>query len=640
MHDRSSWRVSLVYAACGALWILFSDRAAELLFPDHAAYALAQTWKGWFFIAFTTLLLHLLIRREWTRLAAQKTELDALRGALVANEKLYRQLFEDNPLAMWIYDIASMRVLAVNEAAIRRYGYSREEWSLLTISELRPATDVAALEDMLRRRVGAAHYSGVAHHVRKDGVVMDVEVVSHPLEFLGRRARAVIVNDVTERTQSAAQIRHLTSYDPLTGLANRSLLSERLLVALAGASAEGHRCALLFLDLDRFKDINDSLGHAVGDLLLQETARRLETVLRAEDTVARLGADQFILLLRHVGEAAEVGTVATKVLAAIAQPVPTGTSTLHVTACIGLAVFPEDGEDEATLMRNADSALHHAMGMGRHVYQYYRPAMNVATRERFSLENDLRRALERGELELHYQAQVVLAGGLRGVEALARWPHAERGLIPPGRFIPVAEASGLIIPLGDWVLRTACAQAARWRAEGLPPLVMAVNLSALQFCQPGLVERVAEVLAETGLPAHCLELEVTESVIMDDAVDAMRTLAALREQGIRIAIDDFGTGYSSLAYLRRLAVSELKIDQSFVRAIHEDADAAAIVSTIINLAKSLRLSVIAEGVETAEQATWLHRQGCDEAQGYYFARPMPAADTAALIRAGLPTFPL
>ncbi|HEY6896584.1 MAG TPA: EAL domain-containing protein [Rhodocyclaceae bacterium] len=638
-HVKSSpLPVALSYAVLGALWILFSDQLAEAIAPDHHTYALIQTWKGWLFIAVTTLLLYLMLYREWSLLAAKQRSLDELESLLASNQAHARQMFEANPQPMWVFDQESLRVLAVNDAAIERYGYSREEWLAMTIEQLRPPEDIQRLHHRLsalpRRSVS---HSAAWRHLRKDGGMMEVEIISLPMELDGRPSRMVIANDLTEIRASAERIRQLTSYDALTSLANRQLLTERLGQAITDARLGAYRCALLSLDLDRFKDVNDSLGHEAGDTLLRLIAGRLVGAVRADDTVARFGADHFMILLRHLGEADDVTLVAEKLQAAVNQPADLAAATITPTACIGIAVFPEDGTDGEALLRNADAALRHAIQMGRHIQQTYRPQMSQSSRERFALENDLRKAIEQGGLEVHYQLQVALAHGERkvtGLEALARWQHPVHGAIPPARFIPIAEESGLIVPLGAWVLRTACAQAAAWQAAGLPPLTMAVNLSAVQFRQPALAESVAEVLRDTGLEARWLELEVTESILMDDVERVHDILQDLCDQGVRIAIDDFGTGYSSLAYLRRMAVHKLKIDQSFVRGSPDDTSAAAIVRTIIQMARSLHLAVIAEGVEHQAQADYLRLQGCEEAQGYLYARPLPVEQVVHLLNVG------
>ncbi len=444
--------------------------------------------------------------------------------------------------------------------------------------------------------------------------------------------------EVAERQQAEERVMHLANHDALTGLPNRRLLIDRLGQALALAHRENHQVAVLFMDLDRFKTINDSLGHMKGDALLQNVARRLSETLREGDTVSRLGGDEFVIVLPSLDQPKAAEKVALKLVDALAPPIDLGGQELRVSASIGISLFPEDGRDTETLLRNADSAMYHAKDMGRNNYQFFMEQMNVAAAERLRLENDLHRALERQEFELHFQPRVSVANGLAcGIEALIRWRHPERGLVLPEHFIPVAEDTGLIVPIGEWVINEACRQGTAWCAAGLPKLPVAVNLSPRQFRQSNLVDTVARAIERHGWPCKLLELEITEGVLMQQTSETLKTLEALNRLGVGLAIDDFGTGYSSLSYLKRFPVDFLKIDQSFVRDIAVDPDDATIVTAIIGLAHNLGLTVVAEGVENASQLDFIRDAGCDEAQGYHIGRPMPAGQLAEWLLANRPS---
>ena len=445
-----------------------------------------------------------------------------------------------------------------------------------------------------------------------------------------------VATDISERRLHADRMAHQASHDALTGLPNRSLLNDRIAQVLALARRSGQPVAVLFLDLDGFKFVNDSFGHSFGDALLRGVAARLVGLVREADTVARLGGDEFVILLPNVCDAQGAAQVAAKVLAAFAAPFLQDGRDLHLSASLGLSVFPQDGDSGDSLLAHADVAMYRAKARGRNGFQAYAPEMGVQAQERMALEVALRLALARHELALHYQPQVCRADGrIVGVEALLRWQHPELGQVSPARFIPLAEETGLILPIGEWVLKTACAQAMAWHAAGFVNLAVAVNLSARQVQQQDVPQLVRQVLRQTGLPAHCLELELTESTLMHDTDTAVQTLRQIKQLGVRLALDDFGTGYSSLSYLKRFPIDVLKIDQSFTFEVTTDEGAASITRAIIAMARSLNMSTVAEGVETAAQLEFLAAAGCDLMQGYFISRPLPAEKITALLGAGV-----
>jgi diguanylate cyclase (GGDEF)-like protein len=458
-------------------------------------------------------------------------------------------------------------------------------------------------------------------------IVLPQFVVGH-MVLLGL-AVAYLVRLIEER----ARVEHLALHDDLTGLPNRVLFSDRVAAALAHAQRSGQNVALLFLDLDRFKTINDSLGHASGNDLLRLVGRRLRQCVRDEDTVARLSGDEFALLLPEVGGASTAGLVAEKILTRFADPFLVAKRELFVSPSIGIALSPSDGDEVTSLLKNADTAMYRAKERGRNNYQLYTADMNVRAHERLALETSLHTAISRDELVLHYQPKVDLrTGRIVGMEALVRWQHPQRGLLSPASFIPLAEETGLIVPLGEWVLETACEQTQRWHEAGYESLTVAVNFSARQFVQQRVENLVARKLRDSGLDAQALELELTESLTMQDA-DAIRTtLGDLQRMGVRCSIDDFGTGYSGLSHLTRLPIDRLKIDKCFVHEIARGDDDARIVAAVIALAHNLRLGVTAEGVETTEQLDFLREHGCDEMQGFLFSRPVPAAQFEELLQ--------
>jgi diguanylate cyclase (GGDEF)-like protein/PAS domain S-box-containing protein len=443
------------------------------------------------------------------------------------------------------------------------------------------------------------------------------------------RGRIWYFRDITDRKVAEERIQFLAYYDALTGLPNRTLFQDRLSKALAGARRQKYKIALLFLDLDGFKIINDSLGHSVGDLLLQEVGERLKKWGREQDTVARLGGDEFLIMLTQVKDLPDVAVAAERLMDAMTAEFVVEGHSLNVSCSIGVSIFPEHGTDCETLIKNADAAMYGAKDSGRNSFRFFAEDMNAQAVERLSLENSLRLALGKKELFLMYQPQMhVATGRVTGLEALLRWQHPTLGLVPPDRFIRIAENSGLIVPIGEWVLRTACSQARKWQDDGLSVVSVAVNVSAVQFRQQGFCELIRSVLRDTGLAAHCLELELTESLLLANADVTLSVLRELKSMGLTLAIDDFGTGYSNFTSLRQFGVSKLKIDRSFIRDIATNPDDSAITAAIISMAKSLHLKVIAEGVEDEAQMAFLRAHRCDEIQGYYFSKPL-AVDKVA-----------
>ncbi|HWY07772.1 MAG TPA: EAL domain-containing protein [Candidatus Acidoferrales bacterium] len=477
--------------------------------------------------------------------------------------------------------------------------------------------------------------------VRRDGFESAIEDSAAPIhDRAGRVIGAVIVfHDVSAALAMTIQMTHSAQHDVLTSLPNRLLLNDRITQSIAVARRQKKHLAVIFLDLDRFKYINDSLGHAIGDELLQSISKRLLANVRGSDTVSRQGGDEFVILLAEIARPQDAAISAQKLLHSLSAPHLLGGQELHIDGSIGISVYPADGNDAEMLIKSADTAMYHAKECGRNNFQFFTADMNLKSVQRQSLEASLRFALEREEFLLDYQPKVNLeTGEITGVEALIRWQQPDRGLVPPAQFVPVAEDCGLIIPIGRWVMREACRQARAWQVAGLPPMPIAVNVSAVEFRDKGFVEGVRKILSETGLPAQYLELELTEGVLMKDAESAASVLLELKAMGIHLAVDDFGTGYSSLSYLRKFPIDALKIDQSFIHQNNTTPDDSTIVSAVIAMGRSLKLRVVAEGVETLEQLMFLRALQCDEAQGFYFGRPVPAAQFAESLRKGAAAF--
>lgn len=548
---------------------------------------------------------------------------------------LAAQVFENSQNAIIITDPGA-RIQAVNPAFSRMTGYAPDEVLGKTPRLLNSGReDDAAYAAMWESLNRTGHWQGELWNRRKNGEMfpewLSISAVRCDAGEIGHYIGIGV--DISERKDAEARIEHLAYYDALTDLPNRALASDRLGQVLAEAIRNGTEAALLFLDIDRFKNINDTLGHLAGDRLLQMTAQRLRNSVRAMDTVSRLGGDEFLVILPEAS-AEEAALVARKLIKQFQSPFDINGHQLTITISVGITIHPVDGSDAETLLKHADTAMYHAKESGRSRYSFFLPEMNERVQKRLELENHLHRAFEASEFALHYQPKVNLPDGrLVGAEALIRWRHPEWGMVPPNRFIPVAEESDLILNIGDWVITEVCRQLSAWRSAGLSLVPVAVNLSVKQFVQADFVARLHAILGNYDIPAALIELEVTESLFMQDSDHAVTILHHLRDLGFSLSLDDFGTGYSSLAYLKRMPLDKLKIDRAFVRDLANDADDAAIVRAVTQLGHTLGLRVIAEGVETSEQLDYLLAQHCDEAQGYLFSRPLPADEFAGHITA-------
>ena len=594
-------------------------------------------------------LVHRLAAGEWSarsgieasgELGELARSLDALGAALKQSQLRFERVLDVAPEGILLTD-AEGRIVIANGRCETLFGYAREELLGQPIELLLPEERRAPHREMRAaymqkprvREMGSPGLDLVAR--RKDGTVFPVDVSLGPLETEQGTWVVAMVRDMSERKRFEEEILRQATHDALTGLPNRTLFRQLLEQAMSQAQRDETLLAVIFLDLDGFKTLNDTLGHSAGDGLLTQVAARLRAALRASDVVARQGGDEFTILVSGVRHIQDVTRVAEKLLAVIAKPYEVEGREVEVTASLGITLYPIDDADADSLLRNADTAMYRAKHEGRNRYSFYTAEMNAEVRHRLEMETGLRRALREGQFEVFYQPQVrVKDGAWVGLEALIRWRHPERGLVLPGEFISIAEESGLIEPIGEWVLATVCRQIAEWKRRGLPPLRVAVNLSARQFGKASLLDDVAAILTGPGM-GQCgslLELEVTESILMGDSQRSAALLEGLRALGLGLAIDDFGTAYSSLSYLKRFPLTALKIDRSFIDGVVEDANDAAIARAIIELAHSLHLAVVAEGVETPAQWQWLKEHGCDLAQGYLFGRPMPAAEVEAQMR--------
>jgi diguanylate cyclase (GGDEF)-like protein/PAS domain S-box-containing protein len=573
---------------------------------------------------------------NWTHFIAIKQDITERKRA--EKELWLTQLSVEHASENIFWTNSQGHFVYVNKAACDSLGYSRQELLSLSVPDLNPRfrkeEDWSAFWEELKRR-GSITFEG--QNTSKQGRIFPAEVTANYFEFDGQEYSFAFVRDITDRKLAEDRVQYLAFYDDLTGLPNRTLLQDRLAKALADARRQKYRIALLFLDLDRFKDINDSLGHPVGDLLLQAVAKRLKTWGREQDTVARLGGDEFLIMLTHVKDTPDAAVAAERLMDAMTAEFVVQGHSLHVSCSVGISIFPDHGADGETLIKDADAAMYSAKENGRNNFRFFTEEMNTQVIERLTLESSLRRALPEKELFLMYQPQMDIATGkIIGLEALLRWQHPSMGLVPPDKFIRIAENCGLILPIGEWVLRAACSQARKWQDEGLPAMTVAVNVSAVQFRQEGFCELIGRVLHEAGVAPQYLELELTESLLLANADVTLSVLRELKAMGVTLAIDDFGTGYSSFSYLRQFRVSKLKIDRSFIRDVAVKPDDAAITTAIISMARSLNLKVIAEGVENEAQMAFLRAHYCDEIQGYYFSKPLAVDKIADILRGNNP----
>jgi diguanylate cyclase (GGDEF)-like protein/PAS domain S-box-containing protein len=625
------FRIAALFSLLVGAWIFVQSGIPFALVLDLKIERVTwlQTLSGWLFVVASGWLLYLLVHRTLTAIASAEEDLKLRDRAIESSVSaicITDNLAPDNP------------IVDVNPAFERITGYSSQE-VVGRNARLLQGTDIAQAELITVR--AALHDERPCHVVlrnyRKDGSMYWNELNIAPVR---NDAGAVthyigVHSDITDAKTHQDELARQANHDSLTGLPNRNLLWDRIDHTCARSQRYGDFAAVAFLDLDNFKVVNDSLGHALGDHLLRAVAERLESSLRAMDTVARLGGDEFVLVLSDQKSEQSVSGELQRIVESFSQPFAVDGRDVFITASVGVALYPQDARDPESLMKNAELAMYRAKESGRNTYQLYTVEMQTRVSERLALESRLRRALERGEFSLHYQPQVDLrTNRIFGCEALIRWKQADLGMVAPAVFIPLAEETGLIVTIGEWVLRTACLQCKSWQEAGLPAVTVAVNISARQFREKNLLQRVGTILAETGLAPGQLELEVTESVIMHDTQQVIASLEAFRDMGVRLSVDDFGTGYSSLSYLKRFPVDRLKIDQSFVRDLSTDADDAAIAQAVITLGHTMNLRVIAEGVETPEQLAFLRKHQCDEMQGYLFGKPMPAEEFGKLLGTG------
>ncbi len=540
-------------------------------------------------------------------------------------------------MGVWDWDIVNDKLIW-DDRMFELYGIKREDFTgayQAWLHSVHPEDRAASHEFSRRTMQGEHEYDTEFRIVWPDGSIRFIKAYGHITRDTEHRpVRVTGVNfDITERKAAEAQIEFLACYDALTGLLNRALIQDRIQAMLANARRRRNKLALLFVDLDKFKTVNDSLGHAVGDGLLVEVAMRLKRWTREQDAIARLGGDEFLVVAPDILEVADVTAAANRIIDSMRTGFLVGDHMLNVTCSIGISLFPEHGADADTLMKNADAAMYYSKLSGRNTYNLFSEEMSAEAAKRFALQNSMRAALDNGEFFVVYQPQLDIATGkISGCEALLRWMHPELGLVPPEEFIPVAESSGLIVPIGRWLLRTVCRQARQWRDEALPALPIAVNVSAFEISRTDFFPEIKAAIMEAEISPECLELELTESLLISNAESIREMLRDMKNIGLKLSIDDFGTGYSNLSYLRRLPIYKLKIDRSFVEDLTLDPDDTAITRTIIAMAKSLNLKVLAEGVETPIQMSFLRDHGCDEVQGFLFSKPLGAAELAKKIR--------
>jgi len=597
----------------------------ELQFAKYISYTLLLVLG----ISASLALLNWTLRRK---VSAKTAELSSTLDALRSSERYSRMLFERSRLGLGLCRMDGTLV-DLNQSLADIIGYTIEEAKQLTYWQITPHEYEAQEQQQMAMFLDVGHFGPYEkEYIHKSGKRIPVRLLGSMFEKDGERFIWASVEDITEQKAVEARINFLAFHDALTGLPNRLLALDRFEQAIAHADRTNTKVALLFFDLDNFKAVNDTLGHSTGDALLRSVAARLTECLRDTDTISRQGGDEFLVVLPALTDTDSVVTALDKVMSRLQEPFEIDAHELGTSVSVGVAIFPDDGRDFDTLMKNADIAMYQAKDAGRNAYRFFDEKMQADAMERLSIGSGLRRALERRELELYYQPLIDLASGdVVGAEALLRWNHPEWGMIAPARFIPVAEDTGMIVPIGEWVLHEACRQAVLWQHAGWPNLQMAVNLSAVQFRRADLEQTLIAALESSRIDPMLLELELTESILINNTEIVLATARRLKSLGVKLSIDDFGTGYSSLSYLKRFSVDKLKIDRSFIRDLIADPDDAAIVLAIIQMARNLGLKTIAEGVEDAKTLEWLRLFLCDQAQGYYFAKPMSADDFAAYL---------
>ncbi len=578
---------------------------------------------------------HFLLNQQGDLIGVEGTARDItkLRAAEDLNSRLGR-ILDNSSNEIFVFDAETLYFIQVNRGALENLGYSMQEMEKLTPLDLKPDFTRQEFTELLQPLFrGEQQVVLQTRHKRKDGSLYSVEVRMQLSLQESPPVIVAIIQDISERLESEKQLLYLAHYDALTKLPNRILLTDRLDQSLARARWHGRAVAVLFLDLDRFKIINDTLGHNVGDQALQALSERLKDCVREGDTVARLGGDEFAIVLEDIASADDVAPSARKILEVLSQPFLLDKNEFIITTSIGISLFPFDGEDSQTLLKHADIAMYRAKDEGRNTYQFYSADMSAKAFERLNLETNLRHALEREEFILYYQPQKNLSDGkVFGVEALLRWQHPDLGLISPMEFVPLLEETGLIIPVGEWVLRTACTQARAWNDSCREPLRMSVNLSGRQTNSSNFIATIEQVIKDSKLDPKLLELEITESILMHNKQTTIKTLETISKMGVRFAIDDFGTGYSSLSYLKRFPIDTLKIDRSFVSDLTQNPDDASLVGAIIAMGQALHLNVIAEGVETEQQIKFLRMHDCDSIQGYLISEPLPAQELSVFLQ--------
>ena len=564
----------------------------------------------------------------------KKAELqrEAAFKSLQESEERLRLFVEYSKDTIFLHDFDG-KIIDVNQDACESLGYTREELLDLSIQDIDTNAVPGKHKEKWMQMVPGEPVNLEGIHKRKDGTIFPIEVRLVVFDSGERRLMLGMVRDITERKRMEQELSRMATHDVLTGLPNRLMFSQLLNHAIQSARRHQRRFAVLFIDLDRFKTINDSLGHEAGDQLLQEIALRFKKMLRADDVVGRLGGDEFIMLIEEINDFNNAATIAQKIINTTSEPVVLLGEECRVTASIGISIYPQDGEDEQSLIKNADMAMYFAKEEGKNNYQFFYKDLQSTSIERLSIETNMRSALERNELFLEYQAKLdIKTGMIMGVEALLRWQSPSLGSVTPKQFIPVAEETGLIVPIGRWVIKTACAQNVAWQRQGLPPVCVAVNLSPRQLTDDNLLEDIRAALKDSGMAPNLLELEITESMIMHNTERLIAVLTAIKKNGVRLAIDNFGTGYSSLAQIKHFPIDTLKMDRSFIRNLQQCSEDRAITEAIIVMGKTLSFTVVAEGVETKVQKDFLREHVCDEIQGFYFSKPITPDQFADLLR--------